>query len=60
MEQFLATQKGEIPVLGFLVNLLLTAILCWVLGQLYARYGHAPSNRRAFARKLGEWSDLLA
>lgn len=52
MEQFLATQKGEIPVLGFLVNLLLTAILCWVLGQLYTRYGHAPSNRRAFARNF--------
>jgi hypothetical protein len=52
VEQFLASQKGEIPVLGFLINLVLTVVLCWLLGQLYTRYGHAPSNRRAFARNF--------
>lgn len=52
MEQFLATQKGEIPILGFLINLLLTALLCWLLGRLYVVFGNAPSNRRNFARNF--------
>lgn len=52
MEQYLATQTGQIPILGFLINLLLTAALCYLLGRLYVFYGGAPSNRRAFARNF--------
>ncbi|MBK6458539.1 MAG: DUF4956 domain-containing protein [Gemmatimonadetes bacterium] len=52
MEQFLATQTGKIPVLGFLINLLLTAGLSFVLGRLYIAFGASPSNRRAFARNF--------
>jgi len=49
VEQFLATQTGKIPVLGFLINLVIVAVLCWALGHLYIRFGRSPSNRRAFA-----------
>jgi hypothetical protein len=52
VEQFLATQTGKIPVLGFLINLLLTAGLSFVLGRLYIAFGASPSNRRAFARNF--------
>lgn len=52
MEQFLATQKGEIPILGFLINLVLTALLSYLLGRLYVTFGNSPSNRRSFARNF--------
>lgn len=52
MEQYLATQTGEIPILGFLINLLLTALLSYLLGRLYVGFGSSPSNRRAFARNF--------
>ena len=52
MEQYLATQTGEIPIVGFMLNLLLTALLCFVLGRIYVTFGAAPSNRRAFARNF--------
>ena len=34
---------------SFLLNLLLTAVLTFLLGQLYLRYGRAISNRKRFA-----------
>ena len=52
MEQYLATQTGKIPLLGFLINLLLTAALCFALGRIYEAFGGAHSNRRAFARNF--------
>ena len=52
MEQYLATQTGKIPILGFVINLLLTALLCYLLGRLFVAYGAAPSNRRSFARNF--------
>ncbi len=52
MEQFLATQTGKIPLVGFLVNILITAVLCFVLGRIYESFGGAHSNRRAFGRNF--------
>lgn len=52
MQDFLATQSGQIPVVGFLVNLALAAVLCLILGWTYVRYGGALSNRRSFARNF--------
>jgi uncharacterized membrane protein YhiD involved in acid resistance len=52
VEQFLATQTGQIPLVGFLINLVLTALLCFILGRIYVSFGWAPSNRRAFARNF--------
>jgi hypothetical protein len=36
----------------FLVDLALAAILSWLLGWMYSRYGSALSNRRQFARNF--------
>jgi hypothetical protein len=52
VEQYLATQTGKIPLLGFLINLLLTAALCLVLSRIYQAFGGSHSNRRAFARNF--------
>ena len=51
-EQFLATQSAQIPIMGFVFNLLLAALLSFILGQLYIKYAHSLSNRRIFARNF--------
>jgi hypothetical protein len=51
-EEFLATQSLAIPVGGFVVNLLLAAVLSFILRVLYIKYGNALSNRKAFARNF--------
>ena len=51
-EEFLATQGAQIPVWGFLVNLLLAAALSFILCQIYVYYGDSLSNRRAFAQNF--------
>lgn len=45
----LTTQSVGVPLGGFVVNLLLAAILALALRAVYIRYGNALSNRRAFA-----------
>lgn len=52
MQDFLATQTAQIPVVEFLINLVIAAVLAAFLGVLYVRYGNALSNRRAFARNF--------
>jgi len=52
MQQILNTYTSEMTFVAHLVNLLLTAVVCWVLGQVYIRYGHTLSNRRALARNF--------
>lgn len=51
-QEFLASQSAQIPVLGFVINLLLTALLSYILRGVYVKYGASLSNRRAFARNL--------
>lgn len=48
-QEFLSTQSIQVEWLGFIVNLLLTAILAWILSRLYVRYGSSLSNRGMFA-----------
>jgi len=50
--EFLASTRAPLPVFGFLVNLLLAAVLAWALGKLYIRFGTALSNRRSFSRNF--------
>ncbi|MCP4214219.1 MAG: DUF4956 domain-containing protein [bacterium] len=45
-EQFLTTAGSNIPMLAFVLNLLLAALLAYLLGIVYTRYGHSLSNRR--------------
>ena len=51
-QDFLTTQSVEISVWGFVINLLLAAVLSFILYVVYVRYGHSLSNRKAFARNF--------
>lgn len=51
-EDFLANQTVEITLEGFVINLLLAAVLAFILRGVYVKYGNALSNRKAFARNL--------
>ena len=51
-QEFLATQSIQVPVLGFVVNLLLAILLSIGLGYIYIKYGFSISNRRMFSRNL--------
>ena len=53
-QEFLATQSAQIPVAGFILNLILAAILAFILRFIYVRYGNALSNRKSFA-----WNFIL-
>ncbi len=52
LESFLATQKVEVSILGFLINMFLAAILSFILGRIYVKYGNSLSNRTMFARNF--------
>ena len=51
-EEFLTSQSYQVPVTGFIVNLVLAAGLAFILSQVYIRYGTALSNRRMFAKNF--------
>ncbi|MBX2819601.1 MAG: DUF4956 domain-containing protein [Rhodothermaceae bacterium] len=48
-EEFLATQSVQIPTWGFVINLLCTALLAFVLSKFYTRFGRSLSNRKQFS-----------
>ncbi len=50
--QFLAAQSTHISPISFSVNLLLAALLSYVLGKVYIQYGTSLSNRVAFSRNF--------
>ncbi len=50
--QFLTTQSIQIPIWGFIFNLILAAILSYILGRVYIKYGKSLSNRRVFAKNF--------
>ena len=51
-EEFLAVSRTQIPVVGFIINLILTAVLALILSSIYVRYGNSLSNRRLFSRNF--------
>lgn len=51
-QQFLTTQNVQMPVFGFVLNLFLAAILSFILGRMYIKYGTSLSNRRMFANNF--------
>ena len=48
-QQFLTTQSAQAPVVEFIINLVLAAILSFILNRIYVKYGTALSNRKMFA-----------
>jgi hypothetical protein len=51
-EQFLSTSSAQFSIWNFSLNLLLTALLAYLLGLLYYRYGDSLSNRKSFGRNF--------
>ena len=51
-ESFLASQSVHVPILDFVVNLFLAALVSHLLSRIYVRYGNALSNRSVFSKNL--------
>ena len=51
-QEFIATQGQNISLGGFVFNLLLAAVLAYLLGKYYVKYGKSLSNRVIFARNF--------
>ena len=49
-EQFLASTTSDIPIILFIINIMLTAILAFILKWVYIRFGMTLSNRKLFAK----------
>lgn len=50
--QILAAGELQFSILTFSINLILTALLAYLLGLLYNRYGNSISNRRGFSQNF--------
>jgi len=48
-EDFLVSGTANIDVFSIVISLLIAAVLAFIIGKLYIRYGHSLSNRRKFA-----------
>lgn len=51
-QDFLTTNIPVIPIWDFVVNLLLTALCCYVLSRIYVHFGRSLSNRASLARNF--------
>jgi len=51
-EQFLATGSTQFTAWNYILNLVLTALLAYLLGLLYKRYGNSLTNRKAFSKNF--------
>ena len=49
LSQFLSTQNLPISIFDFTLDILLAALLAYVLSRIYIRYGTSLSNRKMFA-----------
>lgn len=51
-EQFIATQSVQLPLINFIANMILAAILSSLLGYVYTKFGSSLSNRKSFSNNL--------
>jgi len=51
-EEFLATSSANIQIIGFIINIIISALLATVLSHVYAKYGNSLSNREQFGRNF--------
>ncbi|MDZ7291268.1 MAG: DUF4956 domain-containing protein [candidate division KSB1 bacterium] len=49
---FLTSQSMQVSVWGFIINLILAAVLSFILARVYVKYGHSLSNRKDFSRNF--------
>ena len=50
--EFLVSDTIQIPIYDFIINLILGAILSYLLNRLYVRYGRSLSNRNSFGENF--------
>lgn len=50
--EFLTSSSANIPILGFILNIVLSALLALLLSWLYVKYGNSLSNRKQFGRNF--------
>lgn len=50
--ELFSTQAVQISLPLFVANLLLSALLAWILGRVYVKFGTSLSNREQFARNF--------
>lgn len=51
-EEFLNVSRVNIPAFGFIINLILAALLALVLSWIYDKYGDSLSNRKKFGKNF--------
>ena len=51
-QEFLSTQSIEVDPVAFIVNLIVAALLAYLLSRMYVRFGGSLSNRSQFARNF--------
>jgi len=51
-EEFFLNQPVQVSIWGLIINLLIVALLAFLLGRIYISYGDALSNRRILARNF--------
>lgn len=51
-QEFLATQSVQVSIWGFMLDLILAALLGFILSKIYIKYGSSLSNRKMFARNF--------
>ncbi len=51
-QSFLETSSSEISTIGFLVNIILSSLLAWMVGYFYVSYGNSLSNRQSFSKNF--------
>ena len=50
LQDFLTNQSVQVDLPSFALNIALAALLAWILGLVYVRFGESLSNRQQFAR----------
>lgn len=48
-QQFLTAHSVQVPVWSFIFNIILAAVLSFILGYVYVKFGKSLSNRKGFA-----------
>ena len=51
-EEFLNVSRVNIPAIGFIINIILSAVLALALSWIYDKYGDSLSNRKKFGKNF--------